>query len=52
MNQLQRPPTLKEFVIHSLLVWRDRDTLVDRDEEAPTGQLPRPDEVGRSVERR
>jgi hypothetical protein len=52
MNQLQRPPTLKEFVIHSLLVWRERDTLVDHEEEAPTGQLHRPDEVSQPADRR
>ncbi|MGD0528029.1 MAG: hypothetical protein ABSE49_23045 [Polyangiaceae bacterium] len=43
MAQLQRPATLKEFLIHSLLVWRDRDTLVDGDDEEPTRQLQRPD---------
>ena len=43
MAQLQRPATLKEFIIHSLLVWRDRDTLVDGDDEEPTRQLQRPD---------
>ncbi len=43
MNKLQRPPTLKEFVIHSLLRWRDRDTLVDPEEEEPTTLLRRPD---------
>jgi len=43
MTPLQRPATLKELVIHSLLRWRDRDTLVDRDDEEPTRQLVRPD---------
>ena len=43
MATLGRPATLKEFVIHSLLVWRDRDTLVDHDDEEPTRQLRRPD---------
>jgi hypothetical protein len=43
MAQLQRPATLKEFLIHSLLVGRDRDTLVDGDDEEPTRQLQRPD---------
>ncbi|HEY3821172.1 MAG TPA: hypothetical protein VGL81_28600 [Polyangiaceae bacterium] len=43
MAQLQRPATLREFLIHSLLVWRDRDTLVDRDDDEPTTQLRRPD---------
>jgi hypothetical protein len=43
MRQLQRPATLKEFVIHSLLAWRERDTLVDTDDEEPTALLRRPD---------
>jgi hypothetical protein len=43
MATLQRPPTLREFVIHSLLRWRERDTLVDRDDEEPTRQLKRPE---------
>jgi hypothetical protein len=37
MGKLQRPATLKEFVIQSLLGWRDTAaTLVDHDDEAPT----------------
>jgi len=43
MTPLQRPATLKELVIHSLLRWRDRDTLVDGDDDEPTRQLRRPD---------
>ena len=34
MGPFQRPPTLKEIVIQSLLRWRDAaDTVVDSDEE-------------------
>ena len=44
MAQLQRPLTRKEFVIQSLLAWREPwATLVDADDEEPTMQLPRPD---------
>jgi hypothetical protein len=43
MGKLQRPATLKEFVIQSLLAWRDTAaTLVDHEDEAPT-LLRRPD---------
>jgi hypothetical protein len=35
---LQRPPTIKEFVIHSILGWREAaDTLVD--DEPPSGAI-------------
>lgn len=44
MGKLQRPATLKEFVIQSLLGWRDTAaTLVDRDDESPTLLHSRPD---------
>ena len=44
MSPLQRPATLKEFVIQSLLRWREpAATLVDHDDEDPTAQLERPD---------
>jgi hypothetical protein len=43
MAQLQRPLTRKEFVIQSLLSWREPwATLVDADDEEPTMQLERP----------
>lgn len=42
MAKLQRPATLKEFVIQSLLGWRDPDpTLVDREDDSPTALLRR-----------
>jgi hypothetical protein len=42
MPALQRPTTLKEFVIQSLLVWREPAvTIVDRDDEMPTRLLQR-----------
>jgi hypothetical protein len=42
---LQRPPTIKEFVIHSILGQEPRDTLVDPEERASEVDLippPRP----------
>ena len=42
MPALQRPATLKEFVIQSLLVWREPAvTIVDREDEMPTRLLGR-----------
>jgi hypothetical protein len=42
MCALQRPPTIREFVIRSILGAREpAPTLVDRDDEAPTAVLPR-----------
>jgi hypothetical protein len=42
MVRLQRPATLKEFVIQSILAWRGPEaTRVDRDDEAPTTALSR-----------
>jgi hypothetical protein len=44
MGQLQRPSTVKEFVIQSLLAWREpAATIVDHDDEEPTLPLRRPD---------
>jgi hypothetical protein len=41
---LQRPLTRKEFIIQSLLTWREPwATLVDAEEEEPTVPLRRPD---------
>lgn len=43
---LQRPPTIREFVIQSILGRRETaDTLVDREDEAPTGVLEREPEL-------
>jgi hypothetical protein len=43
MARIQRPATLKEIVIHSLLAWREpAATIVDNDDEEPTLQLRRP----------
>jgi hypothetical protein len=42
---LQRPPTIKEFVIHSILGREAADTLVDPEERATDADLlppPRP----------
>jgi hypothetical protein len=42
MGALQRPPTIKEFVIRSILARREpAPTLVDREDESPTGVLAR-----------
>jgi|HubBroStandDraft_2_1064218.scaffolds.fasta_scaffold1601638_1 hypothetical protein len=44
MALLQRPSTIKEFVIQSLLAWREpAATLVDYDDEEPTLPQRRPD---------
>jgi hypothetical protein len=44
MAQLQRPSTVKEFVIQSLLAWREpAATIVDHDDEDPTLPLRRPE---------
>jgi hypothetical protein len=43
MAQMQRPATLREFVIQSLLACREpAATLVDHDDEEPTLPLRRP----------
>jgi len=39
---LLRPPTIKEFVIHSILGRDTADTLVDPQERAPDIDLPPP----------
>ena len=42
MCALQRPPTIREFVIRSILGAREpAPTLVDREDEAPTAVLSR-----------
>jgi hypothetical protein len=47
---LQRPPTIKEFVIRSILGWREAaDTIVDCDDEAPTAVLGRDEPVEERV---
>ncbi len=44
MAQLQRPSTVKEFVIQSLLAWREpAATIVDHEDEEPTLPLRRAD---------
>jgi hypothetical protein len=41
---LQRPLTRKEFIIQSLLTWREpAATLVDTDDQEPTLRMRRPD---------
>jgi hypothetical protein len=43
MARLQRPPTLKEIVMRSLLQWREpADTLVDDEIDARTTEVPTP----------
>jgi hypothetical protein len=47
MAQLQRPSTVKEFVIQSLLAWREpAATIVDHDDEEPTMPMRRPETEG------
>lgn len=43
MARLQRPPTLKEIVMRSLLQWREpADTLVDDELDVRTTEVPAP----------
>jgi hypothetical protein len=43
MARLQRPPTLKEIVMRSLLSYREpADTIVDSDDDRPTVEVPPP----------
>ena len=47
MAKLQRPPTLKEIVMRSLLAWREpADTIVDEEDDRPT-EIPDPAEDAR-----
>jgi hypothetical protein len=47
MAQLQRPSTVKEFVIQSLLAWREpAATIVDHEDEEPTMPMRRPETEG------
>ena len=46
MGTLQRPPTIKEFVIRSILGWRDAaDTIVDPEEVGSPEVIDRVTEV-------
>lgn len=47
MAKLQRPPTLKEIVMRSLLAWREpADTIVDDENDRPT-EIPETPEDAR-----